>query len=81
MAKIDRREDTNPKRGVKEYGDVKFADEVNKKYPIDSAEHVRAAWSYIHKEHNAEKYSDSEVKTIEGHIRKAAEKFGVTLSE
>ncbi len=39
--KIDRRDDVNPDRGEKEYGDVKFADPVNNKYPIDSEKHVR----------------------------------------
>lgn len=45
--RIDRRDDVNPERGEHEYGDVEFADPVNKKYPIDNAGHVRAAWSYI----------------------------------
>ena len=44
---IERRDDLNPQEGVREYGDVEFADPTNKKYPIDSPEHVRAAWSYI----------------------------------
>jgi hypothetical protein len=44
--RIKRREDVNPERGEHEYGDVEFADPVNKKYPIDTPEHVRAAWSY-----------------------------------
>jgi hypothetical protein len=44
---IDRREDVSPKEGMREYGDVKFGDETNKKYPIDTPEHIRAAWSYI----------------------------------
>jgi len=35
---------------------VKYADEENKKYPIDTAEHIRAAWNYINKEANAAKY-------------------------
>jgi len=44
---IDRRDDVNPKQGERAYGDVEFADTTNKKYPIDSPEHVRAAWTYI----------------------------------
>ena len=43
---IERREDVNPKEGVREYGDVEFADPTNKKYPIDSPGHLRTAWSY-----------------------------------
>ena len=34
--RIKRREDVNPDRGEHEYGDVSFADPVNKKYPIDT---------------------------------------------
>ena len=41
--KIDRRTDVTPTEGEHKYGDVEFADRTNKKYPIDSAEHVRAA--------------------------------------
>lgn len=46
------------KAAVKQYGDVTYADEANKKYPIDTEEHIRAAWNYINKEANAAKYSD-----------------------
>ena len=48
-ADIERRQDLSPREGEREYGDVEFADPTNKKYPIDSPEHVRAAWSYIKK--------------------------------
>ncbi len=65
---ISRREDVNPKRGVSEYGNVRFADEKNKKYPIDTEEHIRAAWNYINKSKNAGKYSAEEVATIKRKI-------------
>src|SRR5690348_17020468 len=45
--KTDRRTNVSPKEGEHKYGNVEYADTTNKKYPIDSAEHVRAAWSYI----------------------------------
>jgi hypothetical protein len=67
-AAISKREDVSPKEGVKEYGDVKFADNKNKKYPINNASHVRAAWNYINKDKNAAKYSASEVQTIKRNI-------------
>ena len=79
--KIERREDVNPERGEKEYGDVKFADLTNKKYPIDTPEHVRAAWSYINHEDNAAKYDKDEVNLIKKRIKKAAEKHGVEISD
>lgn len=79
--KIDKREDVNPERGEKEYGDVKFADPTNNKYPIDTPEHVRAALSYINHKDNAAKYDKTEVETIKNRIRKAAEKFGIEISD
>ncbi|HSK72792.1 MAG TPA: DUF6582 domain-containing protein [Pyrinomonadaceae bacterium] len=79
--KIERREDVNPERGEKEYGDVKFADPTNKKYPIDTPEHVRAAWSYINHEDNAAKYDKDEVNLIKKRIKEAAEKHGVEISD
>lgn len=45
--RIARRDDVNPKEGEHKYGAVEFADPVNKKYPNDTVEHVRAAWRYI----------------------------------
>ncbi|HEV2066838.1 MAG TPA: DUF6582 domain-containing protein [Thermomicrobiales bacterium] len=80
-AKIDRRDDVNPKRGRSEYGDVEFADPVNNKYPIDNADHVRAAWRYINQDDNAAKYDKDEVKTIRDRIKRAANKHGVEISD
>ncbi len=80
MATIEKRGDVDPERGTREYGDVTFADPTNKKYPIDTEEHVRAAWSYIHQKRNADDYSDQDVKTIENRIRKAAVRYGIELN-
>jgi len=79
--RIKRRDDVNPERGEQEYGDVAFADPVNNKYPIDTPEHVRAAWSYINHADNASKYQAGEVKTIKARIKKAAEKHGVEIRD
>lgn len=80
-AKIDRRKDVSPEEGKREYGDVEFADPTNKKYPVDTPEHVRAAWSYIHHKDNAAKYDPGEVKAIQERIRRAAKKHGVEISK
>ena len=79
--KIGRREDTDPEEGERKYGDVEFADPVNKKYPIDNAEHTRAAWSYINQEDNAAKYEAAEVGQIKDRIKRAAKKHGVEINE
>ncbi|MCT1458505.1 hypothetical protein M3G03_02930 [Aestuariimicrobium sp. p3-SID1156] len=78
---IHRRDDVNPDEGEHKYGDVEFADPVNNKYPIDTEEHVRAAWSYINKESNAAKYTKDEVRRIKDRIKKAARKHDVEISE
>ena len=80
-AKIDRREDVNPEEGESKYGDVKFADPTNNKYPIDTPEHIRAAWNYINHKDNAAKYDADEVETIKNGIRRAAKKHGIEISE
>jgi hypothetical protein len=79
--KIDKREDVSPDEGERKYGDVKFADETNKKYPIDTPEHVRAAWNYINHKDNAAKYDGGEVETIKNRIKQAAKKHGVEINE
>jgi hypothetical protein len=78
--KIDRRDDVNPEEGLHEYGDVEFADSTNHKYPIDSPEHVRTAWSYINQKDNAAKYDADEVTSIKNRIKQAAKKHGVEIS-
>lgn len=79
--RIDRREDVNPEQGEREYGDVKFADPTNNKYPIDTEEHVRAAWSYINHRDNAAKYDSDEVKLIKQRIKRAAKQFDIEISD
>jgi hypothetical protein len=71
----------SPKEGLREYGDVEFADSTNKKYPIDTPEHIRAAWSYINHKDNAAKYDADEVKTIKNRIKQAAKKHVVEIDE
>jgi len=74
---ISKREDVSDadkKRAVAEYGNVTYADPKNKKYPIDTTEHIRAAWNYINKSSNAAKYSSSEVASIKRRIVSAWKK-------
>jgi hypothetical protein len=68
------------------YGDVKYADpgyqdDGIKRYPLDSEEHCRAAWSYINMPKNAAKYSPEELKNIKGRIKEALKKYGVQVAE
>ena len=63
-----KRDDVSPKEGEDKYGDVRYADPTNKKYPIDSEEHIRAAWNYIHKPEDANKYSADDLQKIRDRI-------------
>jgi hypothetical protein len=80
MAKISKRDDVNPKTGVQKYGDVEFADSTNKKYPIDTEAHIRAAWAYINQEDNADEYDADEVEIIKNRIKQAAKKHDIEIS-
>ncbi|MCU1288618.1 MAG: hypothetical protein JWN60_847 [Acidobacteria bacterium] len=79
--KIDKREDADPREGERKYGDVEFADATNKKYPVDTPEHVRAAWNYINHKDNAAKYDAGEVETIKNRIKRAAKKHDIKIDE
>lgn len=81
MTKIDRRDDVKPAEGKRKYGDVEFADPVNKKYPIDTDEHIRAAWSYINHKDNAAKYDSDEVKSIKNRIKRAAKTHDIEIND
>jgi hypothetical protein len=67
----------------KPYGDVAYADPKNGKYPIDTAAHAKAAWSYINQADNAAKYPLNGVTLgeVKARIKAACEKFGVEISE
>lgn len=70
----------------KPYGDVKYADpgyqdDGKARYPIDTAEHVRAAWSYINQGDNASKYTAEQVASIKAKIRAAAKRLGVQIAD
>lgn len=83
VSAIKRREDVSPadkKRAEKEYGDVEYADEKNKKYPL-TKDKIHAAWSYINMPKNAAKYSSEELKTIKNKIKRAAKKFGMEIAD
>ncbi|MEZ4564831.1 MAG: DUF6582 domain-containing protein [Thermomicrobiales bacterium] len=76
---ITRRPDINPEEGIREYGDVTFADPVNNKYPVDTREHIEAGWRYIHKGHDQSFYSPQDVACIESRIKEAGAAIGLTL--
>jgi HK97 family phage prohead protease len=74
---------TDPK---KPYGDVEYADpgyqeDGKKRYPLDSEDHCRAAWSYINMPKNADKYAPEQLAKIKGRIKAAGEKYGIEFAD
>lgn len=67
----------------KPYGNVAYADPKNGKYPIDTAAHAKAAWSYINMPKNAAKYPLNGVtlSSVKARIMAACKKFGIDVSE
>lgn len=51
-----------------EYADPGYQPDRLKRYPIDSEEHIRAAWSYIHQPGNARHYTEGQLARIEARI-------------
>ena len=75
-----------PGDGSKPYGDVTYADpgyqkDKKKRYPINTAAHVRAAWSYINQAKNQGAYSSAQLARIKSRIKSAAKKFNINISE
>ncbi|MGH6887975.1 MAG: phage portal protein family protein [Rhizomicrobium sp.] len=55
------------------YGDVEYADpgyqpDKKKRYPLDTEDRIRAAWTYIHQEKDRALYTAAQVHRIEGSI-------------
>jgi hypothetical protein len=74
------------KDSSKPYGSVTYADpgyqaDKKKRYPVDTAKHVRAAWSYINQAGNASVYSAAQLRRIKSKIKSAAKKFGIDIQE
>jgi hypothetical protein len=62
-----------PGEGDKPYGNVEYADDGmrsdgQKRYPIDTEAHIRAAWNYIHKPKNAKLYTKEQLDEIKARI-------------
>jgi hypothetical protein len=79
--RIRRRPDADPDEGIDKYGNTRFADPTNKKYPIDTPGRIKAAWTYIHQPSNATKYSAAERRTIVSRIREEAKRRKVSLPD
>ena len=74
-----------PGDGSKPYGNVPYGDpgyqkDGQKRYPLNSAAHVKAAWSYINQAKNAGQYTAAQLKRVKGRIKAAAGKFGIKIA-
>jgi hypothetical protein len=66
----------------KPYGNVPYADpghqsDGKKRYPVDTPEHTRAAWSYINQKKNGGEYSSEQLSQVKNKIKMAMKKHGI----
>lgn len=71
---------------VRATADVKYADpgykpDGKKRYPIDTKDHAKAAWSYINMPKNQKGYTSSQVASIKTRVEGALKKFGVAVGD
>ncbi len=76
-ADVTEREDVSPEEGKRKFGNVEFADPKNKKYPIDTPDHVRSALRYWARRRNRNIYSKEDQATIGRKIEEAAKRFKI----
>ena len=55
------------------YGDLPYADpgyqaDGKRRYPIDTEKHIRAAWNFINRPSNAQRYTSTQLETIKSRI-------------
>lgn len=74
--------DAEKKSADKKYGDdPDYADEEGHRYPLNTAEHAKAAWAYINVPHNAAAFSPAKLASMKAKIKAACKKFGIETSE
>src|SRR5581483_2002193 len=69
----------------KPYGNVTYADpgwqkDGKARYPLDSEQHIRAAWSYINQAKNAALYTAAQLGKIKAKIKAAMQKIGADVA-
>lgn len=78
---VGRAYDPDMPYGDVDYADPGYQDDEKKRYPLDSEEHCRAAWSYINMPKNAAKYSPDELAKVKGRIKAALKEYGVEVED
>jgi hypothetical protein len=73
--------DTKKPYGEVSYADPGYQEDKQKRYPLDTEAHCRAAWSYINMDKNASKYSPEQLAAIKERIRSAGKKLGVEFAD
>jgi uncharacterized protein DUF6582 len=59
------------------YADPGYQADGKKRYPTDTEEHTRAAWSYINMAKNAKAYTSAQLSKIKGKIKAAMGRHGI----
>jgi len=63
------------------YADVGYLSDKVKRYPLNTARRIRAAWRAVHEAETARPYTAQQLKRTRGRIRSAAKEFGVDVTD
>jgi hypothetical protein len=69
-----------PKSTV-DYADPGYQSDGKARYPLDTQDHCRAAWSYISMPKNAAKYTADQLAQIKARIQAAGKRYGITFAD
>ena len=75
------RADSSKPYGAVSYADPGYQSDKKARYPVDTAEHAKAAWSYINQASSADQYSAADLTKVRDRIKAACEKFGIDVSD
>ncbi len=63
------------------YADPGYQEDGKKRYPLDTEDHCRSAWSFINKADNADRYTPDQLKAIKKRIMAAGKEYGVEFAD
>jgi hypothetical protein len=75
---IFEKDESKPSGNVS-YADPGYQKDKQKRFPIENASNVRAAWSHINESENASSYTAAQLARVKSRIKSAAKKFNINV--
>ena len=75
---IFEKDESKPSGNVS-YADPGYQKDKQKRFPIENASNVRAAWAHINESENASSYTAAQLARVKSRIKSAAKKFNINV--